>query len=90
MTPDGLADISVSARAEFSGVMVVDTVTTTSGKPKTLYIAGAFYTGGDPVMGIFKYFNRYDHVLGSGSRWMIHTTVRSHHRAFVSHGWTGF
>jgi len=78
MTADGLADLSASARAEFSGVMVIDTVATAAGKPKTLYITGAFYTG-EAVMGVFKYFNKYDYTFEPESRWMVHTTVRSYH-----------
>jgi len=55
-----------SARAELSGVMVIDTITTTPGKPKTLYITGAFYTTVDPIMGVFKYFNKYDYNIEPG------------------------
>jgi len=75
MTADGPAD--TSARAEFSGVMVIDTVATATGKPKTLYVTGAFYTGMGAVMGAFKYFNKFDHCIEPGSRWFVHTTVRS-------------
>jgi hypothetical protein len=50
VTTDSVTDILASARAEFSGVMVIDTVTTTPGGPKMLYITGAFYTSGDTAM----------------------------------------
>ena len=76
MSTDGLTDTSASSRAEFNGVMVVDTITATPGKPKTLYISGAFYTAVGPVMGVFKYFNKYDHVIEPESRWFVNTTVR--------------
>jgi len=78
MTADRLTDTSASARAEFSGVMVIDTIAVAAGKPKTLYITGAFYTGVDPVMGFFKYFNKYDYVIEPESRWFVNTTVRPH------------
>jgi len=75
MTADGPTD--TSARAEFSGVMVIDTVAAAAGKPKTLYVTGAFYTGVGAVMGAFKYFNKYDYLIEPESRWFVHTTVRS-------------
>jgi hypothetical protein len=75
MTPDGSTDTSASSRAEFTGIMVVDTVATTPGKPKTLYITGAFYTTLGIVMGIFRYFNQYNYVLEPKSRWFTNTTV---------------
>ena len=77
MTPDSPVDTSASSRAELSGVMVVDTVTTTPGKPKTLYITGAFYATVGIVMGVFKYFNLYDYVIEPRSRWFVNATVRS-------------
>lgn len=85
MIADAVADTSAASRAEFCGVMVVDTVTTVQGKPKTLYIAGAFFSTVGPVMGIFKYFNKYDYVFDPESRWFTNTTVRSHH-IFISCG----
>ena len=78
METDSPADTSASARVEFSGVMVVDTVTAAAGKPKTLYITGGFYTGIAIIMGAFRYFNRGNHLFESGSRWFVHTTVSSH------------
>ena len=68
---------SISARAEFSGVMVVDAVTAAAGKPKTLYITGAFYAGTDVILGTFKYFNKPDHVIEPNDRCFVHTTVKS-------------
>jgi len=75
MAGNGVTD--TPARAELSGVMVIDTVTTTPGKPKTLYITGAFYTAVDPIMGVFKYFNKYDYAIEPESRWFVNTTVSS-------------
>lgn len=69
----------VSARAELCGVMVVTAVTAAVGKPKTLYIAGGFYSGGtDSTLGVFRYFNKFDHVIEPDTRWLIHATVRPH------------
>ena len=70
--------MDTSSRAEFSGVMVVDSVTPAAGKPKTLYISGGFYHGG-PVMGVFRYYNGPDYVFEQDSRWFIHTTVSPYH-----------
>ena len=39
----------------------------------------------DPVMGIFKYFNKYDYVIKPGSRWFFNTMVGSHCVLFCSH-----
>jgi len=80
----GLTDTSASARAEFSGVMVLDATTATMGKPKTLYITGGFYTGIEPVVGVFRYFNGHDHHFEPGSRWFVHTTVASFDKTSVS------
>jgi hypothetical protein len=85
MTTDGPTDTSASSRAEFNGVMIVDTVATTLGKPKTLYITGAFYTTLGILMGVFKYFNQYDHVIEPKSRWFVNTTVRLHRFFFFQH-----
>ena len=74
---DSPADTSASSRAELSGVMIVDTITTTPGKPKTLYITGAFYATVGIVMGVFKYFNLYDYAIEPKSRWFVNATVRS-------------
>ena len=64
-------------------MMVIDTITTTPGKPKTPYIAGAFFSIAGPVMGVFKYFNKYDYVFDPESQWFVNTTVRSN-PVFVS------
>jgi hypothetical protein len=85
MATDNPTDSSIPAWAEFSGVMIIDTVTAAAGKPKTLYITGAFYTGMDPVMGAFKYFNKYDHVIEPENRYFVHTTVRSYCIFLVSY-----
>ncbi|KAF9643668.1 hypothetical protein BDM02DRAFT_3123101 [Thelephora ganbajun] len=37
----------------------IGTITVVARKPKTIHVVGAFYTGED-VMGVFKYFSRYD------------------------------
>ena len=77
MAPDAFTttDLSASARAELSGIMVVDSVIAAPGKPKTLYIVGGF-SSSTTLMGAFKYFNRYDYVFQPQSRWVVHTTVR--------------
>jgi len=70
--------VDPSSRAEFSGVMVIETVTTpNAAKPKTLVITGAFYNGG-PVMGAFRYYNGPAYEIEPGSRCFVHTTVRSY------------
>lgn len=78
-------DSLTSARAEFSGIMIIDSVTAAPGKPKTLYITGAFYAGTGIMLGLFKYFNRYDHVIGREDRYFFHATVRSRRIYFISH-----
>jgi hypothetical protein len=54
MSADNFVDNSASTRAEFGGVMVVDAVVAAAGKPKTLYITGAFYTGYRTCDGCFQ------------------------------------
>jgi hypothetical protein len=73
------SSIDASSRAEISGVMVVDSADVAAGKPKTVFITGAFYTTLDTVMGVFRYFNMYNYVFEPGSRWFVNTTVRSCH-----------
>jgi hypothetical protein len=75
METNGLIDSSASARAEFSGVMVIDSITAVAGKPKTVYLTGGFHTGVQIVMGAFKFFNGDNHHFEEGSRWFVHTTV---------------
>lgn len=82
MATNGVAD--TSARAEISGVMVLDAIATTPGKPKTLYITGAFYTPPGPILGVFKYFNKYDYDFLPKSRWFVNTTVGSYCISSVS------
>ena len=74
MTSSGPTDIS--SHAEFSGLMVVDTIfTPVPEKPKTVFISGAFYHGGTGVMGVFGYFNGPEYEFRPDSRWFVHTTV---------------
>ena len=78
MATDGPTDSSAPARAELSGVMVVASAISAPGKPKTLYITGGFCAGASEViLGVFKYFNKYDHTFEPQSRYVVHTTVRS-------------
>ena len=76
MTTNSIAD--TSAWAEISGVMVLDAIATTPGKPKTLYITGAFYTPPGPILGVFKYFNKYNYDFLPKSRWFVNMTVGSY------------
>lgn len=79
MVADSCPDVSSSTRAEFSGVMVADSVFSgSSAKPKTVYIVGAFSTGVETVMGAFRYYNKNDYVFKPESRWFVHTTVSCH------------
>lgn len=68
-------DPSASSRAEFNGVMIIESITTAPGKPKTLYITGAFYATLGILWGIFRYFNNDDLIFKPESRWFVNTTV---------------
>ena len=70
--------VDTPSRAEFSGVMVIDSITPAAGKSKTLYISGGFCHGG-PVMGVFRYYNGPDYVFEQDSRWFVHATVSQYH-----------
>ena len=79
LTNNMTADSSTPSHAELSGVMVIDTITTSPGKPKTLYITSAFYNVVKLMMGVFKYFNKYDYIIELESRWFVNATVRFCH-----------
>jgi hypothetical protein len=76
--PQTILKVNASgARGNNASVNGHSTVAAAAGKPKTLYITGAFYTGTEVILGMFnKYFNKSDHIIKPNDRCFVHTTVK--------------
>lgn len=64
-----------NTRAEFSGVMVIESAIAACDKPKTLYIVGTFCVNTAVILGAFRYFNKGDFKFEANSRWFVNTTI---------------
>jgi len=60
------------------GIAVVNDATSVPERPRTVLLKAAFWTGGEPMLGLFRYFNTAPGIsFERNQRFFIHSTVSS-------------
>jgi len=66
----------LASSAHIFGVAIVTGVSSLPDKPRTLLIEAAFWNGGVPILGLFRYFNGVPGIaFQEQEKYFIHSTV---------------